>query len=201
MTLCASRPTFKLVSCPERCDLNTKAANSLMESLLNSFWGSEFNLSKNGKFMGSYGVKHQEHQQAHMQTKDNGTNLLPQNSCFNKTRVCLELVWTGPSQPCSSPGECNSQEDLSDLLWGRCPYLAVALQVSRWSIMIGKVWTKWPALYLGNTGARQLQPKQHTWGYEEGSKGGVWMKREVSAPKDALSRGKKKALSRRKYLE
>lgn len=142
MTLCSSRPTFKLVSCPERCDLNTKAANSLMESLLNSFWGSELNLSKNGKFMGSYGVKHQEHQQAHLQTKDNGTNLLPQISCFNKTRLCLELVWTGPSQPCSSPGECNSQEDLSDLLWGRCPYLAVALQVGGWGIMIGKAWTK-----------------------------------------------------------
>ena len=91
------------------------------------------------------------------------------------------------------------REDLSGVLWGRCLYLALELQTGRGSLMIGKVWTKWPALYLGDTVAWQLQPKQHTWGYEEGRKKGAWMKRERSALKDALSRGKKKALSRRRY--
>ena len=59
--------------------------------------------------MGSYEVKHQEHQKAHFQTKDDGTKLLPHISSF-KTRVCLELVWIGPSQPCSGSGECNSRK-------------------------------------------------------------------------------------------
>lgn len=54
--------------------------------------------------MGSYEVKHQEHQKAHFQTKDNGTKLLPHISCFNKNRVCLELVWTGPQSPAAAWG-------------------------------------------------------------------------------------------------
>ena len=57
------------------------------------------NFSNNGKFMGSYEVKHQEHQKAHLQTKDDGTKLLPHVSSFNKTRVCLELVWIRPRSP------------------------------------------------------------------------------------------------------
>ena len=57
------------------------------------------NFSNNGKFMGSYEVKHHEHQKAHLQTKDDGTKLLPHVSSFNKTRVCLELVWIRPRSP------------------------------------------------------------------------------------------------------
>lgn len=57
------------------------------------------NFSNSGKFMGSYEVKHQEHQKAHLQTKDDGTKLLPHVSSFNKTRVCLELVWIRPRSP------------------------------------------------------------------------------------------------------
>ena len=130
------------------------------------------NFSNSGKFMGSYEVKHQEHQKAHLQTKDDGTKLLPHVSSFNKTRVCLELVWIRPRSPAALgnaiPGRPlwralrirpHSPAALGNAVPGRplwralrkVPLLGTTLQTGRGSLMIGKVWTKWPALYLGDT--------------------------------------------------
>lgn len=121
--------------------------------------------------------------------------MMVQNCSLTLALSRLEYVWSwcglDPHSPAAALGNAIPGRPLWRTL-RKVPLLGTSTAGRQRESNDWQGLDKWPPLYLGNSGAWQLQPKQHTWGYEEGRKRGAWMKRERSALKDALSRKKKK---------